>query len=37
MGLAAGIDGVGGLGDRHTQRLGIQTHVGDVEAVGRRP
>ena len=25
--LAAGIGGVGGLGDRHTQRLGVQAHL----------
>jgi hypothetical protein len=27
--LAAGISGVGGLGDRHAQRLGIEAHLGN--------
>ena len=36
-GLAASISGVGGLGDRHAERLGVKTHLGDEDAVGRRP
>ena len=35
--FAALVSGVGGLGDRHTQLLGIKAHLGNVDAVGRRP
>ena len=35
--LTAGIGGVGGLGNRHAQAVGIQAHLGNVDAVGRRP
>lgn len=28
-GFAAGIGGVGGLGDRHAKRLGVEAHLGD--------
>ena len=35
--FATGIGGVGGLGDCHAQRLGVEAHLGDVDAVGRRP
>ena len=35
--LAAGIGGVGALGDGHTQAVGIQAYLGNVDAVGRRP
>jgi hypothetical protein len=29
--------GVAGLSDRHTQSSGVKRHLGDVDAVGRRP
>ena len=35
--FTTGIGGVGALGDRHAQAVGIQAHLGDVDAVGRRP
>jgi len=33
--LAAGIGGVGGLGDRHTQALGVEAHLGDKACCAR--
>jgi len=29
MDLAPGVSGVGGLGDRHAQRLGVEAHLGN--------
>jgi hypothetical protein len=34
---ADGISGVGALGDRHPKRVGVETHLSNVDAVGRRP
>ena len=33
----AGISGIGALGDGHAEAVGIEAHLGDVDAVGRRP
>ena len=33
--FAAGIGGVGGLGDRHTQALGVEAHLGDEPRCAR--
>jgi hypothetical protein len=33
--FAAGISGVGGLGDRHTQALGVEAHLGDEPRCAR--
>lgn len=35
--LTTGIGGVGVLSNRHAERLGIEAHLGNVDAVGRRP
>lgn len=32
--LTTGIGGVGGLGDRQAQALGVEAHLGDVDEVG---
>ena len=33
--FAAGIGGLGGLGDRHTQALGVEAHLGDEPRCAR--
>ena len=35
--LAAGIGGVGALGNGHAEAAGVEACLGDVDAVGRRP
>ena len=35
--FSAGVGGVGALGDRHAQRVRVEAHLGNVDAVGRRP